>query len=207
MNKDLEKLQQLLEQVTAASDVPEGDMTAEAASLRETWVRFGQLLEATPPAALDIRFPSEVRRVDELRPSRKLHRWLLSAAGVLAASVAIGLVVTWSMHNGEQTVQSSPDSQATVAVTAKPSAATATPPTAIASHSAAIKTEPKTLIRQERSVKETVAETQWDEAIDEQINQVGRQIVYANQNTGSSIGELVGYGIEEMRQDLEGNGL
>ena len=49
MSEDLEKLQRLLEQATAAEDVSADELDPEAASLREAWIGFGQLLEAAQP--------------------------------------------------------------------------------------------------------------------------------------------------------------
>ena len=55
----------------------------------------------------------------------------------------------------------------------------------------------------------TAGVPRWDDSLDEEIAQVGQQLLYAQQRSyvGADVGGLVQYGIEQMQQDLEGNSL
>ena len=97
MSDELEKLQRQLEEATAANDIANDDIAndaanasldAETASLRETWLAFGELLDtANPPSDEPIELPQVSRR-------KSSARWL-AAAAMLAASLLVAVTLVW----------------------------------------------------------------------------------------------------------------
>ena len=49
MENDLTGLEQMLQRATAPTNAPQDDLDADAKSLREAWLAFGQLLDAAQP--------------------------------------------------------------------------------------------------------------------------------------------------------------
>ena len=199
MSEDLERLQRLLEQATAAEGTSADDRDPETVSLREAWIGFGRLLEAAQsPVGAAVQLPHQLDRLSPLplgegqgvraMPRRlRVHRWLISAAALVAASLLIAILAVRGPRATDRAKSPSP----------------AVPQTA------AINAAGATLVHQEREAVKTAAEPQWDDSLDEQIAQVGRRMVYAQQEAyaGPDAYEPVRYGIEQMQQDLEGNGL
>jgi hypothetical protein len=166
MSENLDKLERMLEQATAAQGQAQDGLDPEAASLGEAWIAFGRLLEAAEapvePAIGHWAMPRPT-------PGR---RWLLPAAALLAASLLIGIATTWTFRS--TIAPSSPVGQ--VAKLPPPTPATG---------------------------------PQWDDSWDEQIAQVGRNVIYAQQDLYAGPDPLgaVQYGIEQMQQDVEGSKL
>ena len=97
MTNDLERMQRLLEEATAAGDAPADRLDPEAASLREAWLAFGEMLEAAqPPVLVSPLLPGEGQgvRASHVRP--RWHRLL--ATGALAASLVVGAAMIWMLH-------------------------------------------------------------------------------------------------------------
>jgi hypothetical protein len=205
MTADRKRLQRLLEQVTAAVDAPASDLDPHAQSLREAWLGFGHLLEAAKSAAYDVPLPlgewlnlsplplgegQRVRvgqRVTALPRRRRARRWLLSAAALVAASLLIAVVATWTPWTTEQTPSPSP----------------------VAPQTAAIKAPGATLVQQQGQTVRTPAEPQWDDSLDEQIAQVGQQLTSAQESQLSGTDEfaLVQDRIEQFRQEVQADSL
>jgi hypothetical protein len=92
MSDEPEKLQRQLEEATAADDIANAaanaSLDADAASLRETWLAFGELLDtANPPSDEPIELPQVSRR-------KSSARWL-AAAAMLAASLLVAVTLVW----------------------------------------------------------------------------------------------------------------
>jgi len=92
MNDELRKLERQLEQATAGRDSPKAALDSQAASLREAWLAFGQLLEAATST------PSASPGAMPWAPPRVHRRWLLPAALALAASLLVALTVAWGVR-------------------------------------------------------------------------------------------------------------
>ncbi len=189
MSEDLDKLQRLLEQATAAEGASEDDLNPQTGSLREAWIEFGRLLEAAQPATYYSPLPlgerAGVRAVP--RHVARRRRRLLSAAALLAASLFIGVLTAWTLRETEQSMNPSPAQQQT----------------------AATKAGDATLVQQNHTAAPTANGPQWDDSLDEQIAQVGRQVIYAQQDlyAGADACGLVQYQMERIQRDLEGNEL
>ena len=88
MASESERLLEQLERATAAGAEPDPSADAETASLRETWLALGQLLEAAAPvgdALPEVRCP---RR-------RMSSRWSWIALAAVAVSLLAAAAVAW----------------------------------------------------------------------------------------------------------------
>ena len=96
MSNEMKNLQRQLEEATAAADAVDASLDAETASLRESWLAFGELLDtAGGPTPQPLEMPQLPRRVVGPR------RWLaLSAA--LAASLLIAITLVINAMRPEQ---------------------------------------------------------------------------------------------------------
>jgi hypothetical protein len=189
VSKELEELQRLLERATAAADASENDSDPEAASLREGWIAFGRLLEATQaPVEMSI----DSRPV--LPPKRPYGRFW-PAAGLLAASLLVCAVAMWRLQTASRTENASPS----LAQTASTTVARATPATV--AHSAPVKKEQKPVA--------SADEPQWDDSFDEQVAQVGQQMTDVQQNAyaWTDTSGAVQSKIEQIQKDFNDNGL
>jgi hypothetical protein len=201
MSENVNKLQRLLEQATAAEGASGTDLDPEAASLREAWLDFGRLLEAAQPAACELPLllgdgqqthssplPLGERQGVRAMPRRaSARRWLFSAAALVAASLLIGILTTWMPQTMDRPESPAPATQQTTAIN---------PPDAV-------------LVQQKHQATKSGSESKWDDSLDEQLAQVGQQVAYAQQHAygGSDTYELLRYGIEQMQQELTGSGL
>ena len=181
MRDDLNNLNRILEQATAIEDVPEVDLDPEARSLRKAWLDFGRLLEAGQP--------SEEIPLDRWvapRPSRARRR-LLTSGALVAASLLIGVAMTWMLRDADRSERSfSP----------------------VVEKTAAINPSDMALVQQQRQTTSALDELLWDDSLDEQIAQVGWEMIYAQQDVyDADGGDLIQYGIEQMQKELEENSL
>jgi hypothetical protein len=173
-----------------------------------------------PPATLDIQVSraSEDRQIGAMRRPARRRRWLLPIAGLLAASLLIGVSTTWTPCETDQPMSSSPASQPVAAINAEnktllrpassmhlSAAKTAANSAETAVFAIESRSSAASVSKARPSRPATVSEKPWDDALDEQIGQFGRQVVDAKQSTGSGTGQLVGFGIAQMQRDLEGN--
>jgi hypothetical protein len=194
MSEDLDKLQRLLEQATAAEGTSKDDLDPEAASLREAWIRFGQLLETAQPATYysplltNLRsVPGEGQGVRAVRSRVRSHRRLLSAAALLAASLLIGVLTIWTPRETDQSKNPSPAQQQT----------------------AAIKAGDATLVQQNHPTAPTANEPQWDDSLDEQVARLGQRVASAKQNQFAGTDDFASmqYRIEQFRQEVQADPL
>jgi len=180
-----------LERATAAQGSAEA-LDAETASLRESWLALGRLLEA---AEKDLKEPFPWKRPPwRTRP----NRWKLAGAAALAASLLIGLTVAWSL------LRKGP-----------PNGATATPGEAAARQQkeplpASDLAEPKLAVDvpslPQEEPKTFVDELDWDnDPLDEQLALVGEEIVRIQQDWDAveNTFEPVWEGLEQMAEDIE----
>ena len=86
MKDDLRALEKMLDEATAPANSPPRDLTAEAESLRETWLAFGRLLEAAQGP--DAPFVTQPNRSN--RGWRRLRR-AAAAVATLAVCILIGI--------------------------------------------------------------------------------------------------------------------
>jgi hypothetical protein len=182
VSEDLERLQRSLERATAAKDAPQAGLDPQTASLREAWLAFGQLLEAAQPAT---ELPLD-RWMTTPPPARK-RRWVLPAAAVLAASLLTGVVTTWMLRATNQPQGPGPAPEHTVSTS---------------NHVAAPTPE-------QSIVAPTVNGSQWDDSLDEQLAQAGRQVAYAQQDQfpGADAFGLVQYRIEQISVEVQADKL
>ena len=179
MNEDINELQRLLEQATAAEGASQKDMDPEARSMREAWLDFGRLLEAGKPSE-----EIPLGRWVAPRPSRARRR-LLTSGALVAASLLIGVAMTWMLRDADRSERSfSP----------------------VVEKTAAINPSDMALVQQQRQTTSALDELLWDDSLDEQIAQVGWEMVYAQQDVNDAAG-LIQYGIEQMQKELEENSL
>ena len=113
------------------------------------------------------------------RPSHR-RRWLLSTAALVAASLLIGVVTTWMSSEADRAEQT-----------------------------AAINPGDAALVQQGDQTAAATDEPQWDDSLDEQIAQVGWEMIYARQDVygANDGGGLIQDGIEQMQKELEENNL
>jgi len=181
MSEEVEKLQRMLERVTAAEDVPQHEPDPETASLREAWLAFGHLLEAA-------RLPAEMLLDNwPVPPPKRSYRRFWPAAGVLAASLLICGVAMWALQATRriENASLSPAQTASTGVT----------------HSAPVKKTQKPAA--------SVNEFQWDDSFDDQVAQVGRQVIDVQQGSyaWTDTGGAVQSKIEQIQQDFKDNSL
>jgi hypothetical protein len=191
MTEDNEKLCEILERATAPGTGLDDDLDPETKALRESWLRFGQLLETLPSLPVTLgegqayKSPlplGEGQGVRAVPRSTRTRRRLLSTAALAAASLLIGILSVWT-----------PDAMQKKSVT-------------IEQQSAAIKTDDATLVHQNQPAAPKADELRWDDALDEQIELVGQQVTNAQQGSGDAIA-LLQYGIERVQEDLDANKL
>lgn len=202
MNDDLDRLQRALEQATAAGRVSADDLDAETCAMRETWLAFGQLLEASnstgPQAGAGPKTVSplllgegpgvkaaEASINRPMLPRKRANRWLLSAAGLLAASLLFAIATGWIVRSGQQqSLKSELQQTASTQSLATPSSG-----------------QPKNL---------TAADVPpWDDSLDEQFTQIDQQVLDARRDQFADAGLLtsIQYRIELMRQDIQADSL
>ena len=182
MSDDLERMQRSLERATAAKDAPQADLDPQTASLREAWLTFGQLLEAAQPAT---ELPLD--RWMTTPPRARKRRWILPVAAVLAASLLIGVATTWMLRATNQPQSPGPAPEQTVSTSNHVASPTREPPTTVPA----------------------VNGSQWDDSLDEQLAQIGRQVAYAQQDQfpGADAFGLMQYRIEQVRAEVQADKL
>jgi hypothetical protein len=197
MTNDLETSLRTLEEATAAGDPPVDRLDPETASLREAWLALGEILEAAQPSASGtVRFPGEkpivsVRLLEERANARAAYvqwRWRsLSAAALLAAAVLVGVATVWTLFgaSGQDSVITGPKE------------------TASTDH----KVTPST--RAHCNVKSATDEPQWDDSLDEQIEQVQWQMlcVRENQTFRTDAFGRAQYRLEQFRETIQADSL
>jgi hypothetical protein len=164
----------------ATEDVPQDDLDGEAARLCEAWIAFGRLLEAAEPPA-DVSF----RRLP--LPRKRSQRRLWSAAGLLAASLLVCAVAMWMLQTPRGAKNASLATVQTAATGAKqpaPAKQTAKPAT-------------------------NASGPQWDDSFEEQVTQLGRQVIDVQQgsSTWADAGVAVQSKIEQIQQEFKDNNL
>ena len=175
MSQDLDKLQRMLEQATAEHGPCQDNLDPEAASLREVWLLFGELLDATQPAQHVFPLSLGERAGGRSIRSAQRRQWLLPMTSLLAASLLIAVATMWLSRSTDESLQLVPQQMASTGKT-----------------------------DQSKPVQD-VATPQWDDqSLDEQIAQVGQNIKYAGQDrytTTDPFGSLR-YGIDDMQKEL-----
>jgi hypothetical protein len=183
MNNDINNLQHLLEQATAAGEESADNLDPETAQLREAWLAFGQMLDAaTPPAALS---------TDHWKtpPPAQLRYWRLPAVGLLAASLLIAVAAISMLRDTKPAVSTGP---ATV--------------TTAANNPRAVSPKTHTQAKQTKSASD---EPQWDDSFDDQVAQVSWDMTCARQNQlfrTDSFG-IIEYQLEQASQAIQADSL
>lgn len=177
MKYDKNNLQRMLEKTTDAGDVSPDELDPDSASLRETWLAFGQMLEtAQPNSDLPLLSPNAPNSASLLpgetpiyaplplqekitRRSLALGNWYVRAASLLAVSLLIAVATAWMLRTPSQ--QANPGAE---------------PQNASTDH----KTAP---LRQPNARTPAKAdEPQWDDKLDEPLAQVSWQLACIQQN-------------------------
>ena len=196
MKNDLETSLRVLEDATAAGDRPTGQLDAETASLREGWLAFGEMLEAAQPATplaegfcrREAPPHCNAGALVKATPSRARRRWQhLLAAGLLAASLLAAATAIWMLSGGNR--QGNPTDAPKQMASTKQQAA----PSQKARAKAASTTE----------------SPQWDDSLDEQIEQVNWQMLCVRGNEAfrtDAFGQAQ-YRLERLRETIQADSL
>ena len=207
MSDEPRDLQRRLEQATAADFPADTPLEPETAALREAWLAFAALLEATGPAPLEklrseqeitVRFGKgtvpfslrENRDSPPVIPGAVRTRRRLAAVAALAASVAVAVTLIW---NGMRQPAGPPplaDGPASPDIE-QPAPDAKQPRQALAAN----------------DVDQDADQFDWDDSLDEQIVQVGREIVRVQQDWYhlDDAFEPIQHGLQQMAEDIEDN--
>ena len=201
MNDEIRKLQHRLELATAADnspdDPPDGSPEAEQiASLREGWLALGQLLETAQPAPDE---PLQLRCLQSRRPApRATSRWWKAVGmAAVAASLAIGVALAWSLLRIRSVDPTQPGREMVLdsngSKTQQPDAGLATTAT-------------------EQAELPDISDADaldWDDSLDDQIALVGRRIIQAQGNWYGLDDELspLREGIDRIKEEFESDTL
>lgn len=178
MSDELENLQRSLEQATAPIGERQGNLDPQTAEWRETWLAFGQLLGTEELSA----GPSLARLTMPTAPRR--HRRLAAISGLLVAAVSLAAVAAWLMIAGSRQLPVGPSPE-NVAVKTHQGA---TAPAATPERPAPANDIP-----------------QWNDTIDDQLAQVGRQVIRVQQRQlwqDNAVSTLQ-YGVEQLQQEIK----
>jgi hypothetical protein len=178
MSDDLDTLQRMLEEATAAGDRPLGELDPQAARLREAWVAFGRLLEADPQAA------EEPLRWQSMPPSPRRRPRLAAPLAALAATLLIGLGTVWLLRSraGREDASSRPGPVvAAVAAGNTVSAGKA------------------------RAVLPAAAVAEWNDPIDSQLAEVAQDVVGVRESWSAETHflDLLQYGVRQTSEEVE----
>jgi hypothetical protein len=199
MTNKLEQTLRMLEEATAAGDASPSQLDAETASLREAWLAFGQALEADePPAGGEIRLtqvvvqasrlpctaetaaPQKGSRVTAERSGVRLH-WPLRATAALAATLLVGVAAAWMLYYANRNDDLPPGQQ----------------------HAS----NQQQTMPQRVHPKQTLAAdgTQWDDALDEQFQQISWQMLCLreNQTLRTDAFGRAKYQMEQLRKAIQ----
>ncbi len=183
--EDLERLEWATSSTAPAADGAD----PQAAALREAWMAWGRLLETAES-------PMEPSLGRPAVPQSKPLRWLPLGAGVAAAILAIVAGTAWFALKSDRAtnVPALPKTIASVAQ-APTNAASATSGTARPAPAA----QPKAL------AASGAAEPQWNDAMDDDIVQVSRQLVAVQQGWHASADAFgaVRSQLERMHSEVE----
>jgi hypothetical protein len=180
VSDEVEKLERMLQRATAAENVPLDDLDGEAARLREGWIAFGRLLEAAEP-------PAEVSFRCLPLPRKQSQRRLWSAVGLLAVSLLFCAVAMWILQRPSGAKNASPATMQIASTGAKRPAPA----------KQAVKLAPG------------ASGPQWDDSLDEQVAQLGRQVIDVQQGSSAwaDTGAAVQSKIEQIQQEFKDNNL
>ncbi len=202
MSDEMSKLERTLQRATTIGEVrgntsaPEPEADSQEAALREAWLTFGRLLEAaeaSAPPQRPVTLPSYPRAVSG---SGGRRRWRLAMAViVVAASLLIAVVAARTLNRAAQKPIASGSAQKTM-----PASAVVVPsqekakPSAAASSLAAVTHHPA-------SPAKTPS---WDDAVDTQIAQVGRQMALVENDWRARADSLdmVQYRLKSVEQEV-----
>ncbi len=186
MKDDLETDLQALEEATAGGDRLAERLDPESAALREAWLAFGEMLEAAQPANLPSpRFPGEQSETGAVRQRRRWQRLL--AAAMLAASLLVAVATIWMLGSANRQDDHAAVPEQTVATNNQ----RAPPPKA-----------------HDKSAATTDA-LQWDDSIDEQIEQLNWQMLCVQENQAfrtDAFGQAQ-YRLERVREAIQADAL
>ena len=204
MSDEPRDLQRRLEQATAADCPADKPLEPDTASLREAWLAFAALLEATGPAPLEklrseqeitVRFgkgrvPFSLRENRDGPPVIPRTRRRLAAVAALAASIAVAVTLIW---NGMRQPAGPPplaDGPASPDIE-QPAPDSKQPRQALAAN----------------DVDQDADQFDWDDSLDEQLVQVGQEIVRVQQDWYQldDAFDPIQYGLQQMAEDMEDN--
>ena len=190
MSEEMSKLERTLQRVTAlpqataAPSAPQPEADPHEAALRQTWLSFGRLLEAAEaaaPAQRPLTLPNYPRTVSGPTGRR---RWLLATISVVvAASLLLAAVAAMRWNRaGQQPIAVAPPHKTI------PAPAVVVPSRASVAHQPSA--QAKTSV--------------WDDTIDTQIGQVGRQIALVEHDwrAQADIVDMVQYRLKSVEQEV-----
>jgi hypothetical protein len=154
MNADETNLNDMMRQLErATTNEPDRDASSDpqTAALREGWTLLGQLLQAAETESPCRVAWEELTIPPPATPATRLAAWKVPAALAVAASLLLGLALTWSFWRtptGESMAKSS---------------------------------APKTETHTQAKTETVLADLPWDEPIDTEIAQAKRQVLAVEQ--------------------------
>jgi hypothetical protein len=155
MNDAWKELQDKLEQATARGELHEAELDPETASLHETWIALERLLESAVPQERPLSIPCPTSL------QRQPRRWLLGSVAVVAASLLIGAVAIWIWQSGSDDGRPGPGPQQITE----------------GSHQ-----HPAQLPQGGLPTKPPADELKWDDGIDDQLAEMGQQVILASED-------------------------
>jgi hypothetical protein len=202
MSDEMSKLERTLQRATAlqgvkgAQSAPQSEADPQEATLREAWLAFGRLLDAaaaSAPPQRPLTLPECPRAVS--RAARRRRRLWATVSIVVAASLLIvAVAVETSKRAAQKPIASRPPQKTIPASAAVLPAPAKTKPSAGASALAAD-------VHQSASLAKT---SSWDDAVDTQITQVGRQMALVEQDWRAQADSLdmVQYRLKSVEQEV-----
>lgn len=201
MNEELKELQRRIELATTAGDLPEDALDMKTRSLREGWLALGRLLEEDDAFATEPM--PEFWKMPPAAPQRRFSRRALVTA--LAVSLLACSVAAWAWRERQPAKSPSPTPEQTAEIVPRAVEPRPTPVPVIA---------PPTQLREavaekKPSLPANANEPQWDDSLDDQITQVGQEVVRYQQDWLVQAAGLtaIQQGLEKAQEDTNGNSL
>ncbi len=196
MSDEMSKRERMLERATAVPSAPQPGDDPQEAALGEAWLAFGRLLEAAEASAPPQRPPTLPSYPRAVPSSARRRRWLLATISVVvAASLLIVAIAGRTLNRAGQKPIAAGPSQKTIPASAAVLASQAKRKPFTTASSLAGSTH------QPASVAKTSA---WDDAVDTQIAQVGRQMALVEQDWRAQADslDLIQYRLKSVEEEV-----
>lgn len=200
MSHDLDDLQHRLELITAAQLPADVDLDRESATLRSAWLAFGGLIEAVQTEVGEAAVPLSP-------PAARRWRWRWLAVTALCASLFLAATLVFHLGGGAR-----PAATRLPVEMAKTPAAAATNRQDVSPQQPVVSGSRQVRVSLSSTVKNNPASTAlgdrrvvWYDALDEQMDRVGRMVVQVHdESLASAAGEsFIRYELEDFRKSID----